>query len=166
MLTSLLLTDCNLQMLTKIQSFFEKNFVSGSPALAGDSGTDASHIALAALMIEVAEADYEDAPEEQATILNIVKTSLDLTTNKAEEIIALAKEEHANSTDYFQFTRLINDNYSAQQKIELIENLWRIAFSDQVLDKYEEHVIRRISDLIYISHSDFMATKLRVKAGL
>ncbi len=153
-------------MLNKIQNFFEKNFISESPALAGDSVADAPHIALAALMIEVAEADYEDAPEERDAILNIVKTSFDLKADKAEEIIALAKEEHANSTDYFQFTRLINDNYSAQQKIDLIENLWRIAFSDQILDKYEEHVIRRISDLIYVSHSDFMATKLRVKARL
>ena len=153
-------------MLNKIQSFFEKNFVSESPSSAGDSEANASQIALAALMIEVAEADYEDAPEEREAILTIVKTSLSLNTDKAEEIITLAREEHANSTDYFQFTRLINDSFSAKQKIALIENLWEIAFADQVLDKYEEHVIRRISDLIYVSHSDFMATKLRVKAKL
>ena len=155
-------------MLNKIQTFFEKNFLSESPALAGGSAHSSStpQIALAALMIEVAEADYEDAPEEREMILNIVKNSFDLQNGKAEEIIALAKEEHANSTDYFQFTRLINDSYSAQQKIDLIENLWKIAFADQVLDKYEEHVIRRISDLIYVSHSDFMATKLRVKGLL
>jgi len=153
-------------MLNKIQSFFEKNFVSESPSSADDSEANASQIALAALMIEVAEADYEDAPEEREAILTIVKTSLSLNTDKAEEIITLAREEHANSTDYFQFTRLINDSFSAKQKIALIENLWEIAFADQVLDKYEEHVIRRISDLIYVSHSDFMATKLRVKAKL
>ena len=131
-----------------------------------DSDGKTSQIALAAMMIEVAEADFEDAPEEQQVILNIVKTSFNLPTGKAEEIIVLAKEEHDKSTDYFQFTRLINDSYSAQQKIDLIENLWKIAFADQILDKYEEHVIRRISDLIYVSHSDFMATKLRVKSQL
>ena len=155
-------------MLNKIQNFFEKNFLSESSALMGDSDRSNStpQIALAALMIEVAEADFEDAPEEREVILNIVKNACDLQTGKAEEIIALAKEEHANSTDYFQFTRLINDSYSAQQKIDLIENLWEIAFADHVLDKYEEHVIRRISDLIYVSHRDFMETKLRVKASL
>jgi len=158
-------------MLNNIKSFFEKNFLSESLGLSSDSESainskNASQIALAAMMIEVAESDYEDAPEEQQAILNIVKNSFNLPTGKAEEIIALAKEEHANSTDYFQFTRLINDSYSAQQKIDLIENLWEIAFADQVLDKYEEHVIRRISDLIYVSHSDFMATKLRVKGSL
>ena len=116
-------------------------------------------------MIEVAEADFEDTPEEKQAILNIVKTSFKLGESEAEELIQLAREEHTNSTDYFQFTRLINDNFSAQQKIELIENLWRIAFSDNVLNKYEEHVIRRISDLIYVSHRDFMATKIRVQSN-
>ena len=134
-----------------------------SPELTAGAGVNNPQLALAALMIEVAEADFEDAPEEKKAILNIVKTSFDLKDNDAEDLFQLAKEEHAKSTDYFQFTRLINDHYSAQQKVELIENLWRIAFSDNVLDKYEEHVIRRISDLIYVSHRDFMSTKLRVQ---
>ncbi len=152
-------------MLDSIKSFFESNFIAGSASSRGESAIDNPQLALAALMIEVAEADYEDAPEEQTAILNIVKASFDLKDNNAEELIQLAKAEHSKSTDYFQFTRLINDHYSAQQKIDLIENLWQIAFSDQTLDKYEEHVIRRISDLLYVSHSDFMATKLRVQGN-
>jgi len=150
-------------MLITIKNFFENNFMPESPELTVGAGVNNPQLALAALMIEVAEADFEDAPEEKQAILNIVKTSFNLKDNDAEELFQLAKEEHTKSTDYFQFTRLINDHYSAQQKVELIENLWRIAFSDNVLDKYEEHVIRRISDLIYVSHSDFMSTKLRVQ---
>lgn len=150
-------------MLTSIKSFFEKNLNPESSST-DDSGFNASQLALASLLIEVAEADYEDDPQEKESILNIVKTSFNLETTKADEMIALAKAEHAKSTDYFQFTRLINDNYSAQQRIDLIENLWTVAFSDHVLDKYEEHVIRRISELIYVSHSDFVATKLRAQS--
>lgn len=153
-------------MLTKLKSFFEKNFLSESLVSANDSEFDTSQLALAALMIEVAESDYEDAPEEREALLDIVKTSFNLKDGKADEMIALAKAEHAESTDYFQFTRLINDNYSASEKIGLVENLWKIAFADQKLDKHEEHVIRRISDLIYVSHSDFMTTKLRVQSDL
>lgn len=152
-------------MLVTIKSFFEKNFISEPSSITGDSDINNPQLALAALMIEVAEADFEDTPEEKQAILNIVKTSFKLEESEAEELIQLAREEHTNSTDYFQFTRLINNNFSAQQKIELIENLWRIAFSDNVLDKYEEHVIRRISDLIYVSHRDFMATKIRVQGN-
>ncbi len=152
-------------MLTNIKNFFEKNFMPESSSLSDDSGVNNPQLALAALMIEVAQADYTDAPEEQASILNIVKTSFNLKDEEAEQLIELAKIKQSDSTDYFQFTRLINDHYSAQQRIDLIENLWRIAFSDHNLDKYEEHVIRRISDLLYVSHSDFIATKLRVQSN-
>ena len=154
-------------MLSNIKKFFDNNFI---PALSNGSNytteqTDkqATRLALAALLVEVAESDYKDAPEERDALLSIVRETFELSHEAAEEIINLARTEHANSTDYFQFTRLINDNYSADQKIKLIENLWRIAFADSHLDKYEEHVIRRIADLIYVSHSDFMATKLRVQ---
>lgn len=151
-------------MLSQIKQLFEKSFISPSSGLSAD-GADkkTTQLAIAALLIEVAESDYQDAPEERHQLLRIVKNSFGLSLEEANILIELAKEEHKNSTDYFQFTRLINDNYSAEQKIKLIENLWQVAFADSHLDKYEEHVIRRISDLIYVSHSDFMATKLRVQ---
>ncbi|MEJ2426718.1 MAG: TerB family tellurite resistance protein, partial [Candidatus Thiodiazotropha sp.] len=75
----------------------------------------------------------------------------------------LGEREHAASTDYFQFTSLINKHYSAEQKVWLIEALWRVAFADQKLHQYEEHVIRRLSELLYVPHSDFIAAKLRVQ---
>jgi len=152
-------------MLDNIKNFFEKNFISEPSDSTGETITNNPQLALAALMIEVAEADFEDEPTERDAILHIVKTSFDLKDKDAEALIKLARAEHAKSTDYFQFTRLINDHYSAQQKTDLIENLWRIAFADENLDKYEEHVIRRISDLIYVSHNDFMATKHRAQSN-
>ena len=63
----------------------------------------------------------------------------------------------------YEFTKLINDSYDYEQKVELIENMWRIAFSDKRLDKYEDHLIRKVSELIYVSHSDFIKTKLKVR---
>lgn len=151
-------------MLNRLKHFFEDKIKIIPPSTDADGGDEhALQLALAALMIEVAESDYQDAPEERAAIEKIVKQAFDLNDREANEVIELARKEHADSTDYFQFTRLINDHYSARQKIQLIENLWRIAFADSNLDKYEEHVIRRIADLLYVSHSDFMATKLRVQ---
>lgn len=152
-------------MLNSIKNFFENHFLP-EPSLANGSGekTDehALQLALAALMVEVIESDFENTPEEKDALLDIVKQSFEIEENEANELIALANIEHAESTDYFQFTSLINQNYPADKKIQLIENLWRIAFSDNVLHHYEEHVIRRISDLIYVSHSDFISTKNRV----
>ncbi len=149
-------------MLPKIKQFFESHFMTESSS----SGLDSEHalqLAMASLMIEVAEADYDDAPEERETLLNLVKESFDFSQNEANQLIELARQEHAESTDYFQFTSLINQSYSAKQRIELIENLWKVAFADKVLDKHEIHVIRRIADLIHVSHSDFITSKLRVE---
>lgn len=151
-------------MLPKIKQFFDKHFVAESNATTFDSA-HALQLAMASLMIEVAESDYEDAPEERETLLNLVTQSFDLNQDEANELIALARQEHADSTDYFQFTSLINQHYSATQRIELIENLWKIAFADKVLDKHEIHVIRRIADLIHVSHSDFIAAKLKVESA-
>ena len=81
---------------------------------------------------------------------------------EAEELIGLAEAEHADSTDYFQFTRLINDHYDYARKIRVVEALWRVAFADQELHKYEEHVIRRLAELLYVSHKDFINAKHRV----
>ena len=146
-------------MLHKIKRFFDNNLIGNTSV----SNEHAVRLAMASLMIEVAESDYHDAPEEHEALLNIVKNSFDLTDTETNEIIELAREEHAESIDYFQFTSLINQHYSAAQRIELVEQLWQIAFADHKLDKHEEHVIRRIADLIHVSHSDFMKTKLKVQ---
>ncbi len=149
-------------MLPKIKKFFETHFITESSS----SELDSEHrlqLALTSLMIEVAEADYEDSPEERAILLKLVKESFDLEQQAAKELIELTRQEHAESTDYFQFTNLINQHYSAAQRIALIEKLWQVAFADKVLDKHEDHVIRRIAGLIHVSHSDFIAAKLRVE---
>jgi len=148
-------------MLKKIKRFFDDNVLVNSNSNIEDT-EHRVRLAMASLMIEVAESDYHDAPEERESVLNIVKESFDLTDTETNQIVELARQEHADSIDYFQFTSLINQHYSATERIELIEKLWQIAFSDHVLDKHEEHVIRRIADLIHVAHSDFMKTKLKV----
>lgn len=148
-------------MLQKIKQFFDENVLANTNSNNLNS-EHAVRLAMASLMIEVAESDYHDAPEEHQSIVTIVKDSFDLSVAETDEIVALARQEHADSVDYFQFTSLINQHYSAAQRIELIEKLWQIAFADHVLDKHEEHVIRRIADLIHVAHSDFMKTKLKV----
>ena len=60
-----------------------------------------------------------------------------------------------------EFTRLLNDNLSRSERINIIENLWRVAYADSVLDKYEEYYIRKVADLLYVAHSDYIKTKLK-----
>ncbi|RLW67627.1 MAG: hypothetical protein B6D70_01330 [gamma proteobacterium symbiont of Stewartia floridana] len=119
-------------------------------------------LAVAVLLVEIAESDFERAPEEKSAILHSIKHQFGLESEEAQTLMNLAEQEHRHSTDYFQFTTLINKNYSYEQKIQIIESLWQVAFADRQLHHYEEHVIRRLADLIHVSHGDFISAKHRV----
>jgi len=75
----------------------------------------------------------------------------------------LAETEAREATDFYQFTQLVNDHYSYQDKVKLMENLWRVAHADGRLDRYEEHFLRRVSGLLHLSHSDFIQTKISAR---
>lgn len=148
-------------MIDKIKQFFETHLAPNSDSMARDPEY-ALRLAVTVLLFEVAESDYQRQPEEKEALLQAVRRSFNLDHAEAEELLSLAQSEHANSTDYYEFTRLINQHYDAEQKNQLIETLWQIAFADQSLHHYEEHVIRRLSELLYVPHSVFIAAKLRV----
>ncbi|MDP2091517.1 MAG: TerB family tellurite resistance protein, partial [Pseudohongiella sp.] len=80
--------------------------------------------------------------------------------------ILLAEKEAQQAVSLYDFTSLINEGYGYEEKLLLVENLWRVALADEHLDKYEEQLIRKTSDLIYVSHSDFIKTKLKVRDEL
>ena len=75
-------------------------------------------------------------------------------------------QEVKEANDFYQFTRLINDHYEYVDKCKLIQSLWKLAYADAVLDKYEEYTIRKIAELIYVSHGDFIQAKMAVKNNL
>jgi uncharacterized tellurite resistance protein B-like protein len=75
-----------------------------------------------------------------------------------------AEREIERSHDLYQFTSQVNRSYSDADKLQLLEQLWRVAMTDDVVHKYEEHLIRRIADLLYVPHSGFIAAKLRAAA--
>ncbi|MES9945752.1 MAG: TerB family tellurite resistance protein [Candidatus Thiodiazotropha sp.] len=148
-------------MIKAIKDFFDSYLIPDSEENR-EQLQQSIQLAVVVLLIEIAEADYEDAPAERQAILNAIQKQFGINRVSAEQLIALAKQEHDESTDYFQFTRLINEHYSAEQKVKVMEAFWRVAFADQELHHYEEHVIRRLADLIHVSHMDFIAAKHRV----
>ena len=116
--------------------------------------------ACSALLIEVAYADKVFDESE----INSLKQSLKETYNIDEEIIneliSDAKKTVDESTSLYEYTRVVNDEFDYSDKLELLSRIWKLAFADGNLDKYEDHLIRKISDLIHISHSDFIKIKL------
>lgn len=146
-------------MLNKIKDFFEANFMINEPAV------DPAHqlkLATAALLIEMMMLDDEVHEAEQLVVKKSLSEKFNLTQEETHELYELAHQESRNATDYHQFTSLIAKHFSQSQKITIIEYLWQIAYADNVLDKYEEHMVRRIADLIHVSHKDFLQAKHRV----
>lgn len=154
-------------MINTIKSFFEKNLTNTTKDEPQASLLSKADLSCAALMIEVMNSDHELDEREAEEFVNVLQQSLNVKPEDLAELVELAKAEAKQATSLYEFTKLINENYDYAQKLRLIENMWRIAFSDEKLDKYEDHLIRKISELIYISHSDFIKTKLKIKnAGI
>ena len=123
------------------------------------------HLAAAALLIETARADFtQDAGEEQA-LSSLLSKSLQLDDSEITELIAQATTQVDESTSLYEFTRVINDHYTPQQKQQLIHAMWVVAYADGNLDKYEEALIRQVAELTYVAHEDYIRAKLRAKEG-
>ena len=128
--------------------------------------TEIINNACAALLIETALADKVFNEEELASMKQTLNKVYKVDEKDIEELINESKRKVSESTSLYEYTRLINDLCDYEAKIRLISNLWSIAFADQHLDKYEEYLIRKISDLLHVSHKDFIQQKLLVKETL
>jgi uncharacterized tellurite resistance protein B-like protein len=118
------------------------------------------HLAAAALLIETARADFTEDGVEQAALEKLLCDSLGLARSEVGELIRRASQRVDEATSLYEFTRVINDHFSPEQKVQLIEDMWTVAFADGNLDKYEEHLIRRVAELTYVSHQDYIRSKL------
>ncbi|MCU7800717.1 MAG: TerB family tellurite resistance protein [gamma proteobacterium symbiont of Lucinoma myriamae] len=147
-------------MLKAIKIFFEQRM--SVELVAGDQQHQL-RLATAALLIEMMNQDDKVHETEKQAVRQALKDNFMLSDEESAELYQLAHEEVKNATDYYQFTRLIAEHFSQQQKIKIIELLWQVAYADNHLDSYEEHMVRRIAELIYVSHQDFIQTKLRVQ---
>lgn len=116
--------------------------------------------AAAALMAEVMAVDHDWHDLEVERIKELLQTSLGLAEEDSVEIAAEVLEQQKSRHDLFQFTSAINQHYSRLEKFELLKNLWRVAYADGRVDAYEEHIIRRLADLIHMPHSQFIKAKI------
>ena len=124
------------------------------------------HVATAALLVEVMRADRAVAPAERGAVLRALAAAFDdLTAEETRELLARAEERADDATSLYEFTRIVNRRFDHEQKAHVVELLWRVAWADGDLDKYEEHLVRRIADLIHVPHSVFIRMKHRAQEG-
>ncbi|MFY0666054.1 MAG: TerB family tellurite resistance protein [Natronospirillum sp.] len=124
------------------------------------------HLAAAVLMVEVTMADHKIEPEEEQMLRQRFRESLKLSDAEVEKLMAEALIEQEETLDLYQYTRVINDAFGALEKFELMVDLWLIGFADGHVDRYEDSMVRKVADLLYVSHSDFMMAKQEARKRL
>jgi len=122
-------------------------------------------LATAVLLVEVMRADREIDPEERGTILAAIRARFALSAEQGAALLELAGQTSRQATDYFAFTTRINESYPMEQKIAIVELMWRVAYADGRLSAHENHLMRKIGDLLYIPHGAYVAAKLRARAA-
>jgi uncharacterized tellurite resistance protein B-like protein len=148
-------------MIDMVKRFFGKFPSAESPSDKQASAHDI-HVAVGALCIEIARIDERFTPEELETVLSILKEKYQLSTEYAEALIASADKALEESVDLWQFTRLINENYTPEEKIAIIEILWRIVYVDGKMDEHEHYLMNKLSNLLRLSHNQLIDAKLKV----
>ena len=152
-------------MLKAISDFFNEQV---TVRLGTASQSDAEHayqLATAALLMEISRADQEIKDAEREAVTRAIRRTFDLDDAETKALVELAEVEAEEATSLYDFTRLINDNFDNRQKQRVVEMLWQVAFADGEADSYEEHLIRRIADLIHVPHRGFIRAKLAADPG-
>jgi uncharacterized tellurite resistance protein B-like protein len=150
-------------VLEKLSHFFEETL---RGAAAEDSPQDrerALRLATAALLFEIVRADGRVDPRERDVMRAAVHSSFDLAGHELDELIAQAEEASRNASSLYEFTHLVDQGFSPEQKKRIVELLWLITFADGQKDALEEHLVRRIAGLLHVPHPDFIDAKIRAR---
>ncbi len=135
-----------------------------------DSGSDdeerALRVATAALLVEMGRADFSEETAEREEIVRVLGEHFALDVEAAEVLLEHAGERADQSVSLHEFTRLLHEQLSYEDKMRIVEMLWQVALADAALDKHEDHLVRKISELLYVSHSDLVRLKHRVLGEL
>lgn len=141
-------------------------FDSLAPAKAAEPQDQAEHrlqLATAVLLVEVMRTDPDIDEAARAVVLSALRAKFALTQDEADRLVELAQQASREATDYFAFTSKVNESFGMEQKIRMIEYMWQVAFADGTLSAHENHVMRRLSDLLYIPHGAYVNAKQRAR---
>ena len=145
-------------MLKKLTDLFGRD--SGDPQ---DNTTIDAPVAAAALMLEVTWADHDIDADEITTSTELLQKLFELDAQTAQQLIDDAKERMQHSVGVQDYTRFLNEALNESEKFDVVTALWRVALASNGLDRFEEHTIRRVADLLYLSHNRFIEAKLLAK---
>ncbi|MBT3697370.1 MAG: TerB family tellurite resistance protein [Gammaproteobacteria bacterium] len=126
-----------------------------------ESFDDEKILSICIFLIEVSKSDDEYDDLEKSKIIDLLKKEFSLNDDQIKLVITLADQKNNEMISLHDFTEIVNNECSYSEKKDLIKMLWDVAYADGRIDKYEDYTIRKISDLLYIKHADFIKAKLR-----
>ena len=123
---------------------------------------EALQLALAALLVEAANSDDRFDEADRGVIARLLQSRFNLSRSDADELLAAGQTAASESAELFHFTRIINERLLFEERVEIIEMLWEVAYADGVLDQYEDSLVRRVGGLIYVPDRERGEARLRV----
>ena len=149
-------------MLRTLKDLFDAFTAPAEPS----SPTERQHtvqLATAVLLVEVIKADPATGPDEQAALFAALNTKFALTPDELARLVELAEATAQGLYDYHRFTSTLNEQFTQEQKIQVVEAMWQIAFADGHLDVHENHLISKVAGLLHVTHGEYIAAKLHAR---
>ena len=140
-------------LLKKLKSLLD------NPAPDGAISDEDLRLATAALLVEVARADFDEASSERDAMLSILERHFEISGDQAQMLLSDASSSVDESVSLHEFTSKLHQKLGAQAKHKIIRMMWEVAIADGVIDRYEDYVVRKVADLLYVDHVDFMRLK-------
>ena len=144
-----------------------KNMLTKKPEVVSESQeqdeTERLQVATCIILLEVAKSDDEFSSIEKATLKAILKKKFEISAEAAEELMEMASRKREESVDLWQFTHIINQNYTKEEKKKIVESAWRVIYADEKLDSYEDYFVHKLAKLLQLDHSELIEAKLKIK---
>jgi uncharacterized tellurite resistance protein B-like protein len=148
-------------MLRALKDLFDA-FGSSAPASPADE-EHALQLATAVLLVEVMRAEPGIQPAEREAVLAALRRKFTLSAGELASLMEIAEEKAREANDFFAFTSTLNERFSHEQKVRIVEFMWQVAFADGALDENENHVISKVAGLLHVTHGEYIAAKLHAK---
>lgn len=148
-------------MFRSLKDLFDS--VLANPAQDAGDNEHALQLATAVLLVEVMRAEPELGPKERMTVVNALQQKFALAPDELAKLVELAEQKARQASDFHQFTSVINDGFSQEQKIRIVEFMWQVAYADGHLDAHESHLISKVAGLLHVTHGEYIGAKMRAK---
>lgn len=125
--------------------------------------THAVQLAAAVLLVEVVRFDASMDPAERTTMVTALRGKFALSDDELDRLLELAVSTSKTAYDYQRFTSSLNEHFTQEQKIQLVEAMWQVAYADTHVDANENHTISKVAGLLHVTHGEYIAAKMRAK---